>query len=224
MNITKISKYIFLIAICIILFFIYNIENDKYQKEFDAKTPPFETITLGKSKWDTENDGKIEEDIVWYVVKEDSDKKLLVSKDIVVSSRYNNSPKIASWEDSDLRWFLNNTFYESFFSSSEKEKILETLVPIDINDKYKTQSGYSTYDKIFILSNSEVEKYLKEYSTTSLGKIASATGATYFYWTRTNGYTNFDACYVDGFGKVNKLGYLSTTSRMGIRPAMWIKK
>lgn len=224
MNITKISKYIFLIAICGILFFIYNIENNKYQKEFDPKTFQFETITLGKSKWDTEKEGKIEEDIIWYVIKEEKDKKLLISKDVVAGFKYNNSKKIASWEDSDLRWFLNNVFYDTFFTAKEKEEILETLVPIDINDKYKTQSGYSTYDKIFILSNSEVEKYLKEYSTTSLGKVASATGATVFYWTRTNGYTNYDVCYVDGFGRLNKQGYLSTTGRMGIRPAMWIKK
>lgn len=63
-------------------------------------------------------------------------------------------------ENCSLREWLNEEFYNSAFSNSEKEQILSVTVPADKNPEYDTNSGNDTEDKIFLLSVSEAKKYL----------------------------------------------------------------
>ena len=63
-----------------------------------------------------------------------------------------------TWENSTLRQYLNNEFYNKF-SSKEKTQIAETRLVNNNNPWYGTDGGNDTTDKIFLLSIEEVVKY-----------------------------------------------------------------
>ena len=68
-----------------------------------------------------------------------------------------------NWENSDLRYSLNTDFLDEAFLPEEQKAILTTLVkaePHPLSDAGVV--GNDTQDKIFILSYSEVERYLPE--------------------------------------------------------------
>ena len=58
----------------------------------------------------------------WYIIKESQNKLMLLSKRVI--GRY---PFIGTWEESELRHFLNHGFYDIAFSESEKARIVETI-------------------------------------------------------------------------------------------------
>lgn len=222
MNIKKTIKYIILVAIVIVL----NLVNLVITPHLDSSdlSDQFEIIKLGKYSAEIPEEGNIEEEIEWLVISEDSNKKLLISKNILLPCVFNTYDIITTWEDSDLRKHLNSVFYESSFTEREREKILQTRVIVDKNELFGTGLGSATEDKIFILSNTELNKYLNDNKAAVCGAIASACGCTNYYWTRTSGYSNYDMCCIDFRGQINKYGYAATSKRTGVRPAMWIKK
>ena len=68
-----------------------------------------------------------------------------------------------NWENSELRYSLNTDFLDEAFLPEEQKAILTTLVkaePHPLSDAGVV--GNDTQDKIFILSYSEVERYLPE--------------------------------------------------------------
>ncbi len=222
MNTRKILKYIILVVLVILL----NIINMVISPHLDLTNmeKQYEVIRMGKYVADIPNKGKISEDIDWYVIFEDDEKKLLISKDILIPSVFNTYDIITTWEDSYIRKHLNSAFYESSFTERERKKILKTKITVDKNDFSGTGIGSETEDNIFILNNTEIIKYLNGNRAAVCGIIASACGCSNYYWTRTNGYSNSDMCCVDFLGQINKYGYPVSTKRTGIRPAMWIRK
>ena len=222
MDIKKIFKYLILVVIVIALNFI-NFVITPNTNASDTKDQ-FEIVKLGKYSAELPEIGNIEEEIEWLIISEDANKKLLISKNILFPSVFNTYDIITTWEDSNLRRHLNNNFYASSFTEREREKILQTRVIVDKNELFGTGLGSATEDKIFILSNTELERYLKSNKESVCGKIASKLDCTNYYWTRTSGYSNYDMCCVDFLGQINKYGYAATAKRTGVRPAMWIKK
>lgn len=59
------------------------------------------------------------------------------------------------WEDSSVRKWLNDDFYNSCFSKDEQDSIVVTNL--------KTDSGNEIEDRIFLLTSDEVEKYFPQY-------------------------------------------------------------
>ena len=62
-----------------------------------------------------------------------------------------------SWENSSVRGWLNNEFYQNAFSSAEKARILDT--ELETRDK---AGVHHTVDKVFLLDAKEVRRYLKK--------------------------------------------------------------
>ena len=62
-----------------------------------------------------------------------------------------------SWENSFVRGWLNNEFYQNAFSSSEKERILDT----ELETRDKT-GVHHTVDKVFLLDVRELRQYLRK--------------------------------------------------------------
>lgn len=93
--------------------------------------------------------------IEWYVVKEDSGKKMCLAKDIIDIRKFHNANEHVLWENSDIRRWLN-TLFLSMFSTEEMGCILETDVVNKLNIKYQTGKVEITKDKIFLLSLEEV--------------------------------------------------------------------
>lgn len=108
------------------------------------------TITFGKYKG---------EEINWYVADIDrsAGTVLLVSVkavDVVMYHDNHNSKEIPTWTECDLRYWLNNTFYQVAFSQSEKNYILTSVV--------QTSNADICKDKVYILSYQETENYLQQ--------------------------------------------------------------
>lgn len=97
----------------------------------------------------------------WLVLDEQSDKKLLITEDIISQRYYHNySEYYITWEISDIRYYLNNDFLEQF-TFEERERIAKTRVANSDSLWFSDYStgGNDTTDMVFLLSVEEADKY-----------------------------------------------------------------
>ena len=188
------------------------------------------------------------EPIRWRILSTDG-KTAFILCDSVISGmaydEYNNGNSASNnYKDSDVRAWLNSTFYETAFTELQREIILTTTVD---NSVYST--GYDTNhnvcedteDKIFLLSyrevkNSEygfssdnIEKDIARMMQTSdysraMGVYMSTLSSDYgnaYWWLRSP-----DSDYTNRALSVSRVGNVYGSDRVdrtiGIVPAMWI--
>lgn len=202
---------------------------DFYNEVQNAKVG--DRITFGRVDQDDNYDnGK--EDIVWRVLDKDSEGRLLlISEEGIESVQYHKKYEDITWENSFIRQWLNETFIKELFTEEEQSIIPTVLVKNDDNEYYGTDAGNDTYDKLFLLSIDEAEKYFEN----DRDRMTSATdtaGIHYAYedpfgntawWLRSPSFKQNYACIVadtgsiyDGaFHKVSELGF-------SVRPAFWL--
>ena len=115
---------------------------------------------------DTNNDGKVDEKdekqpIKWRVLSiENNTAFLLADRSLASRPNIDEEKGETSWENSEVRKWLNNDFYNDAFSEKEKQGVvLKTLDNTEDTEGY--QSGNSTQDKVALLSLRElaVERY-----------------------------------------------------------------
>ena len=122
----------------------------------------YDTVKFGHYMQDKK--GKKKTPIEWIVLDKKDDKVFLFSKYILDLQNFNDEYKEISWKDCSLRKWLNNEFYDIAFSNEEKKKILETT---NVNKGYKevpfydTKDSKDTVDKVFLLSQDEINIYFK---------------------------------------------------------------
>ena len=110
-----------------------------------------------------------------------------MSKYILSLNKYNEDKEDITYEESTIRGFLNNDFYDEAFSENEMNIILETKVLNKDNNniyqksssgdkKMDTVGGEDTEDYVFILSFDEAKKYLGNMSAVYMnaGKLAES--------------------------------------------------
>ena len=147
------------------------IETVREIEEYDFKT-------MGKSwrdkiyeKYDIVKFGHYMQDkmgkklpVDWIVLDKKDDKVLLFSKYILDLQNFNDKYVETSWAECSLRKWLNDEFYNTAFSNEERKQILET---INKNKGYKefpfydTKDSEDTVDKVFLLSQDEINMYFK---------------------------------------------------------------
>lgn len=138
-----------------------NISSVKLISDYNKNTlvDEMETVTFG-SYPQSDASGNTKDPIEWMVLDRKDNKALLLSKYILDCKCYNNEFKEVTWENCDLRKWLNNDFCNSAFSDKEKTTILDTNVINADNPEYESKGGNDTVDKVFCLSIDEVKKYL----------------------------------------------------------------
>ncbi len=173
------------------------------------------------------------EPIEWRILAHEGNNILLISTHGLDAMAYNPSTEDVTWESSSVRTWLNSTFINSAFTTSEQSSILTTYLA---NDGVSTHSsipeGNSTNDKIFFLSESEALSYFDndEARLATATAYAIANGAIIgeknitCWWTRTPGAEANSVTLVCGDGAVSGGIYLRPASNdsICIRPAMWI--
>ena len=234
-----------------------------------CKTPVIgDMITFGSYEQDNDlTNGK--EPITWRVLDYNSQKRIaLVLSEKALDTRAFNEDKssgctydrstIRSWlngydkAQNDLKKnFTTNNFIDTAFTPEEQDRIAKTLVVPDKNPKaeenpeYNYVTGYTTEDKIFLLSITEVNKYLptssdKQADTTryAVKKGARVVASVShndtengtcndphcwaLWWLRTNGqYTTYKTYVYNSTISVN--GNFLAISHMSVRPALWVK-
>lgn len=194
-----------------------------------------DTYTFGTYEQDNNfSNGK--EAIEWIVLAKEEDKLLLISDKALDCQPYNESWSDVTWETCSLRKWLNQDFLDVAFSESEKDKISTVAVPATNNQKYHTNAGNSTRDKVFILNIDEAKKYFEtdESRRCAPTDYAVAQGASMdnFYTTygqeattcwllRSPGESQEKATSVTFAGSIAFSGN-SGVSDDGVRPAIWI--
>ena len=178
--------------------------------------------------------------ILWRVLEVQDGKALIISEDVLLKGMYHSVSEPTTWEECDLRRYLNDDFCDSTFSEEEKGRILESMVINDDNTERGVAGGNDTTDKVFILDYSEVKQYFAEESAwlanNSNGKAswwylrspAFERGYSMDEYYFVSGICNdgrLGAICLDGNRSIDKTGvhYQNTSlDGNGIRPAMWI--
>ena len=186
------------------------------------------------------NDKIIFGNIFWQVLDVKGDSALIVTKDIIALQWYHHSFVDITWEESELRRYLNNEFYHSFHEE-EKGKIRAVVNRNPDNQWFRTKGGPNTTDKVFLLSLEEVCKYFGD-STENLQikgnqkwlisdennpKRQVKFGNAYHWWRlRSPGYYGRTSASVNAQGNVYVRGngvYGRPKDGGGVRPALWLK-
>ena len=119
-----------------------------------------DVVCVGKYEQDHNTDNG-SEDIEWILLQKDDESVLLLSRFILDSKPYNDSLENITWENSTLRKWLNEDFYNQAFSEEERAQIKNTHLENedsryrDQEKYYDIQGGNDTSDHIFILSEKE---------------------------------------------------------------------
>ena len=199
-------------------------------------------VTFGRYEQDNDSTNGVE-DIEWRVLDKgtvnSNGKKciLVISKYALDCLPYSEEYEDITWENCDLREWLNNDFYNGAFSKDEKNQIV--LVNNDNPDasffceSWEGKGGNDTSDNIFLLSFEQAENLFIDYDDRECSPTVYAMwNGTYtrsnhrcYWWLRSPGYHQNDAMgvYYDGYlydGDL-KSDYVSRAD-IGVRPALWI--
>ncbi len=190
----------------------------------DAKVGSIVTFGTYTEESDTLEKSKID----WRVLAKEDDRILVISDRIIDAMPYHNVSQVdVTWETCSLRKWLNSAFINSAFNSAEKKLIIESEVLTEKASYSDTDSGNNTKDKIFLLSESEFEKYLHSDGSCFATNYATEKTAegyyTYLYswWLRSPGARPDSAS--DVFISTSDVdSTYAAYSHNGVRPAMWI--
>ncbi len=94
----------------------------------------------------------------WRVLERRDGKTLILSEKVIMKRAYHGRAVDVTWEDCDLRRYLNGEFHNSF-SASDRARIVETRIVNNNNPWYGANGGNPTNDRIFCLSLEEVIQY-----------------------------------------------------------------
>ncbi len=176
----------------------------QYEKKILSSARIGDTVLYGNGRW----------------IVADSDrgaekKLLLVQKNPrKPEMAYHASGTQTAWENSDMRRWLNEDFYASCFSEFERRDVLRTEIATAANSAYGTGGSSRTMDYVFLLDETEAERYQ------SLLKSRKNQKA---WWLRTPGKSAESTAFVSADGTVMRYGYASDSKDICVRPAVWVR-
>jgi len=100
--------------------------------------------------------------IEWLILKQDGNRKLLLSRHVLDAKRFFPDCIYVDWEKSSLREWLHHDFMNTAFTPEQQAQILETDVFTPPCHGYQSYGATSTLDKIFLLSTDEINQYLPD--------------------------------------------------------------
>jgi hypothetical protein len=200
-------------------------------------TPPPKTATVGG----TLEFGGCE----WRVLEVSGGKALLLSENVFDSRPFNEEWGVyVTWEECDLRSYLNGEFYNSF-DTADRAKIALTAVTNEGNPWDGTPGGDDTDDYIFLLSIAEVVGYFGDSGQLDDRPVYPGTPSGFAGWisdefnearsgwhegigwhdyllrSPCNGVEYTGVSFVDSYGSIQVIGEPPYQER-GVRPAMWV--
>ena len=188
----------------------------------------------------SEADGT-EKPIKWVILEKYNDgTALVISKYPLDNVKYNEEYEDVTWETCTIRKWLNNEFYNKAFRNADKSLIVQSYlenkdnIGTFLDEEYHSIGGNSTYDKMFLLSKDEANKYFSSYNArkaypTPYAKSSNSKegnlhvyGGSCWWWLRSPGYDQLYAASVFPDGHVDSYGYRVYNVINAVRPAMKI--
>lgn len=169
--------------------------------------------------------------IEWLVLDIKENEALLISRYGLDCKEYHNVHTNITWEDCDLRKWLNNDFIKSAFSEGEAKKIKVSELKNEDNPEYRTRGGNNTKDRIFCLSINEAEHYFgsnedRQCKPTAYAIKQRAYRDFYnkccFWWLRSPGFKLCGATRVQTYGALHLYGVDVDYGSLAVRPALRI--
>ncbi len=172
-------------------------------------------------------DGK-KSPIEWLVLEDLGDEVLVLSRYGLDCKKYHHKKVNVTWEQCDLREWLNNDFLKAAFSEEEIKRIKVS----ELKTKYGTDGENSTKERVFCLSIEEAKRYFKNNEKGQCNPTDYArnqgtyvdTNSYCFWWLRSPGFSNYHAAYVDVLGVHNEIGVDVDIVLNAVRPALRIIK
>ena len=192
--------------------------------------------------------------IYWQVLSYDkaTGNAVVLSKDIIDSQQYYNNYNERTidgktvypnnYEHSDIRVWLNGTFYDGAFTDAEKNVIIGTTLDNSAYDEdYSQYDSNSTTDKVWLLSYDEAHNadygFDMEHWSVSETRMAQGskytlcqglwrdTSKDYSIWRlRSAGNYTYYACNVidNGYVSISNDTFVINHTSLGVRPALKI--
>lgn len=174
-----------------------------------------------------------EKPIEWQILEKYADgTALVISKYALDNVKYNEKDTRVTWKTSSIRKWLNNDFYNKAFRNADKSLIIESYVVNKDNAESGTKGGNNTYDKMFLLSIDEANKYFgsaKERmlyptlyakgSKSKEGKLWTDAdyGGSCWWWLRSPGTNHYNAAGVGPGGDVYSYGNYVSDDNVAVR-------
>jgi len=196
-------------------------------------TSKYNTVFFGRYEQDN-NTSNGPEAIEWLVLDRNGDELLLLSLKTLDCQQYSSRSSV-TWSNSALRTWLNNTFYQSAFTTREKQQIKLSYIETPTNPQYGTSGGSATQDYVFVPSVNEIEHYFVsagiqlDYGRTAYCHSKTGTNSEHLVWLRSTGALSNTACSLASSVLSQHKVWLSyygdyVTKRHGeVRPAIWVK-
>lgn len=161
--------------------------------------------------------------IAWKVLEKKDDELLLLTDKCIAKQAYHDKDEAVDWQTSELRKWLNETFYTEAFSDDEKTQIIQSKVVNKDNEAFNTKGGKTTKDYVYLLSIDEVTTYLPESPDRS---TTFTDGSGGWWWLRSPGFQENDAANIGDYGAINHAGhkvYDKYVVNGGVRPVIRVK-
>ena len=167
--------------------------------------------------------------IEWLVLDVNENEVLLISRYGLDCKQYHKEYVDITWEDCDLRKWLNNDFIKSAFSEEEAKKIKVSELKNEDNLEYETGGGNNTKDRIFCLSITEAEQYFRSDNERQCKPTVYARkqgvydeNDCCYWWLRSPGYGQHLAANVGADGALYLGGNYVSYGSFAVRPALRI--
>lgn len=176
--------------------------------------------------------GASKDPIAWNVLAVEDGKALLISEMGLDCRMYHGDNTTMTWENCDLRKWLNGEFFQSAFTAEEQAQILLTPTPNPGSTVHGAAGGNDTEDKVFLLNVDEADKYFPNDEsrmadatayTVARGVFVNERTGKVWWWLRSPGYYVSDAAGVNYLGQLHKSGDNVSATNNAVRPAVWVK-
>ena len=176
-----------------------------------------------------QNKKRVKEPIEWLVLEVNDNEALLVSRYALQCLPYHHKRESMTWEDCDLRKWLNNDFLNKAFTAEEQRRIRLSEVVNDDNPEFGARGGNITRDRVFCLSLTEAERYFRNDAERQCrpAELARSQDAwedvrngCCFWWLRSPGSLQNRAALVDTAGVPGMSGSFVRNDNIVIRPAL----
>lgn len=182
-------------------------------------------VTFGY--YPTDSDGKVLEPLEWQVLEVQQGKVLLFSTHVVAARAYHETRETVSWQEADLRQWLNREFFQRAFGEREQAAVLATKIKDERADGEKEFS-----DKVSLLNLTELIHYLPEAGERVNTPTAWAkTGGVYTnehgeaaFWLRSLVHEGQVKDYISSYGTPGNRAHYADELVIGVRPVIWVEK
>jgi len=191
------------------------------------------TVTFGFYEQDN-NTTNGKEPIEWRILYLSGNKALMLAEKVLDVHYWNRlETQGHRWMTSEIRTWLNNDFYKTAFSSTDKERIVASRILTDYS------GGEETWDNVFLLSKTEIERYfpdecdcladITEYAKANLANtginplcsIGNPVSAK--WWLRSPSEFFSEEAITVGPSCDTDYGFSVSNKKVGVRPAIWVE-